>query len=133
MFVQIGESLRSAVNKLRIVDDEKALKNALVTLRKALLKSDVHHKVTKDFVAMIEDDLKENGIGQKQFLDSIKKNLTDILTAPGNQGFVYSSKPPTVVLMSGLQGGGKTTSTVKLANNLKQKNKKVLILSLIHI
>lgn len=127
MFVQIGESLRSAVNKLRIVDDEKALKNALVTLRKALLKSDVHHKVTKDFVAMIEEDLKENGIGQKQFLDSIKKNLTDILTAPGNQGFVYSSKPPTVVLMSGLQGGGKTTSTVKLANNLKQKNKKVLI------
>lgn len=127
MFVQIGESLRSAVNKLRIVDDEKALKNALVTLRKALLKSDVHHKVTKDFVAMIEEDLKENGIGQKQFLDSIKKNLTDILTAPGNQGFVYSNKPPTVVLMSGLQGGGKTTSTVKLANNLKQKNKKVLI------
>ncbi len=44
-----------------------------------------------------------------------------------NQGFVFATKPPTVVLMVGLQGGGKTTSTVKLANYLKLRNKKVLI------
>lgn len=127
MFEQIGESLRSAVNKLRIVDDEKALKNALTTLRKALLKADVHHKVTKELIFLIEEDAKKNGIGQKQFLDAIKDNLTEVLKAPGNQGFVFASKPPTVVLMTGLQGGGKTTTTVKLANSLKQKNKKVLV------
>ncbi|NLK67536.1 MAG: signal recognition particle protein [Campylobacteraceae bacterium] len=127
MFGQIGESFRQAVNKLRIVDDEKALKNALTTLRKALLKSDVHHKVTKELIDLIEADVRANGIGQKQFLDAIKDNLTKVLKAPGNQGFVFASKPPTVVLMTGLQGGGKTTTTVKLANNLKQKNKKVLV------
>ncbi|EDO9794119.1 signal recognition particle protein [Campylobacter fetus] len=131
MFELIGESLKSAVNKLKFVDDEKALKNALDTLKKALLKADVHHKVTKELVNLVESDLKKTLIGQKQFLDSIKSNLTSILTAPndGNKGsgFVYASNPPTVVLMAGLQGGGKTTTTVKLANYLKVRKKKVLI------
>ncbi|PPB58857.1 signal recognition particle protein [Campylobacter hyointestinalis subsp. hyointestinalis] len=131
MFELIGESLRSAVNKLKFVDDEKALKNALDTLKKALLKADVHHKVTKELVNLVETDLKNGAIGQKQFLDSIKSNLINILTAPndGNKGsgFVYASNPPTVVLLAGLQGGGKTTTTVKLANYLKVRKKKVLI------
>ncbi|CZE46981.1 signal recognition particle protein [Campylobacter geochelonis] len=127
MFEQISESFRLAVNKLRIVDDEKALKNALDTLKKALLKADVHHKVTKDLLTLIESDVKSSGIGQKQFLDAIKSNLTTVLTAPGNQGFVFASVPPTVVLMAGLQGSGKTTTTVKLANYLKLRKKKVLI------
>ncbi|MCR6577976.1 signal recognition particle protein [Campylobacter insulaenigrae] len=128
MFEIVSESFKSAVNKLRFVDDEKALKNALDTLKKSLLKADVHHKVTKELLALVENDLKINGIGQKQFLGSIKKNLEDILSIKGkNQGFVFSNKPPTVVLMCGLQGGGKTTTTVKIANYLKLRNKKVLI------
>ncbi|ECL2792944.1 signal recognition particle protein, partial [Campylobacter coli] len=123
-----SESFKSAINKLRFVDDEKALKNALDTLKKALLKADVHHKVVKDLLLLIEEDVKKNGIGQKQFLEAIKTNLENILNADGkNQGFVFATKPPTVVLMVGLQGGGKTTSTVKLANYLKLRNKKVLI------
>lgn len=128
MFELVGESFKSAINKLRFVDDEKALKNALDTLKKALLKADVHHKVVKDLLLLIEEDVKKNGIGQKQFLEAIKTNLENILNADGkNQGFVFATKPPTVVLMVGLQGGGKTTSTVKLANYLKLRNKKVLI------
>lgn len=128
MFEFISESLKSAVNKLKFVDDEKALKNALDTLKKALLKADVHHKVTKELVTAVEADMKSGTIGQKQFLDSIKKNLTEFLEAPNaSAGFIFAPKPPTVVLMSGLQGGGKTTSTAKLANYLKTRNKKVLI------
>ncbi|KQH07681.1 signal recognition particle [Campylobacter coli] len=128
MFELVSESFKSAINKLRFVDDEKALKNALDTLKKALLKADVHHKVVKDLLLRIEEDVKKNGIGQKQFLEAIKTNLENILNADGkNQGFVFATKPPTVVLMVGLQGGGKTTSTVKLANYLKLRNKKVLI------
>ncbi|EJA3593596.1 signal recognition particle protein, partial [Campylobacter coli] len=127
-FELVSESFKSAINKLRFVDDEKALKNALDTLKKALLKADVHHKVVKDLLLLIEEDVKKNGIGQKQFLEAIKTNLENILNADGkNQGFVFATKPPTVVLMVGLQGGGKTTSTVKLANYLKLRNKKVLI------
>lgn len=129
MFETISESFKAAVNKLRFNDDEKALKNSLDTLKKALLKADVHHKVTKELLAKIEKDLKTSGIGQKQFLDSLKRNLTEILTAPGNQGFVYASKPPTVVLMAGLQGSGKTTTTIKLASYLKLRKKKVLVVA----
>ncbi|TNB63519.1 signal recognition particle protein [Campylobacter helveticus] len=128
MFELVSESFRGAINKLRFVDDEKALKNALETLKKSLLKADVHHKVTKELLGLIEEDVKKNGIGQRQFLEAIKKNLEEILSVNGkNQGFVFSQKPPTIVLMVGLQGGGKTTSTIKLANYLKLRNKKVLV------
>ena len=128
MFEFIGESLKSAVNKLKFVDDEKALKSALETLKKALLKADVYHKVTKDIVEAVANDMKAGPIGQKQFLDSIKKTLTSILSAPNaSSAFIFAPKPPTVVLMCGLQGGGKTTSTAKLANYLKTRGKKVLI------
>lgn len=128
MFDLISDSFKSAINKLRFVDDEKALKSALDTLKKSLLKADVHHKVVKELLALVEDDVKKGNIGQQQFLASIKKNLEDILSVKNApQGFVFSSTPPTVVLMCGLQGGGKTTSTAKLANFLKLRNKKVLL------
>lgn len=127
MFGVLSESFKSAINKIRFADDDKALKNALDTLKKALLKADVHHKVTKELLQLVEADTKKAGIGQGAFLQAIKNNLTQILTAPGNQGFVYASKPPTIVLMSGLQGSGKTTTTVKLGTYLKLRKKKVLI------
>lgn len=128
MFELVSESFKAAVNKIRFVDDEKALKNALETLKKSLLKADVHHKVMKEFLGLVEGDVRKNGIGQRQFLEAVKKNLEEILSVAGkNQGFVFAPKPPTVVLMVGLQGGGKTTSTIKLAHYLKLRHKKVLI------
>ncbi|ARJ56475.1 signal recognition particle protein [Campylobacter cuniculorum] len=128
MFELVSESFKSALSKIRFVDDEKALKNALETLKKSLLKADVHHKVTKELLILIENEVRKNGVGQRQFLNAIKNNLENILSVKGkNQGFVFSSKPPTIVLMTGLQGGGKTTSTMKLANYLKLRNKKVLV------
>jgi len=127
LFEILTDSFKTAVNKIRFADDEKSLKKALDTLKKSLLKADVHHKVVKDLLRVVEAETKEKGIGQLNFLTSLKDNLNTILTAPGNQGFVYASKAPTRVLMAGLQGSGKTTTTVKLANYLKLRNKKVLI------
>ncbi len=128
MFDTLTESFKSAIGKIRFHDDEKALKKALIELKKSLLKSDVHHKVVKDLIANVEKDVKAVGVGKDAFLNSISRRLVDILTAEGNQGFVFASKPPTVVLMTGLQGSGKTTTTGKLALMLKeQKKKKVLI------
>ena len=127
MFEILTDSFRTAVNKIRFADDEKSLKKALDTLKKSLLKADVHHKVVKDLLAIVEKETKQNGIGQVNFLRSLKDNLTRILTAPGKQGFVYAPKSPTKVLMAGLQGSGKTTTTVKLANYLKLRQKKVLV------
>ncbi len=127
MFEVLTDSFKSAINKVRFADDEKSLKKALDTLKKSLLKADVHHKVVKDLIKTIELETKQNGIGKESFLKSMHDNLTDILTAQGNQGFVYASKPPTVALMCGLQGSGKTTTSVKMAHFVKSKQKKVLV------
>ncbi|AZV47191.1 signal recognition particle protein [Nautilia sp. PV-1] len=130
MFDKISDGFKSAINKIRMKDDEKALKKALDELKKSLLKSDVHFKVVKDLLREVEIETKRAGIGKANFLKALDKSLTNILTAPGNYGFVYSNKPPTVVLMTGLQGSGKTTTTAKLANYLKQfKKKKVLMVA----
>ena len=128
MFSTITDSFKNAIGKIRFHDDEKALKKATTELRKSLLKSDVHHKVVKDLIRTVEQETKKQGIGKDSFLAALQNELLRILTAKGNQGFVFASKPPTVVLMTGLQGSGKTTTTGKLAYMLKeQKKKKVLI------
>ncbi len=128
MFDTLTSSFKSAVDKIRFYDDTKALKKALTELRKSLLKADVHYKVVKELIAVVEKETKENGVGKENFLKALQAELTKILTAKGNQGFVFASKPPTVVLMTGLQGSGKTTTTGKLAYFLKEhKKKKVMV------
>ncbi len=128
MFEALTDSFKTAINKMRFADDEKSLKKALDTLKKSLLKADVHHKIVKELLRQVESDVKAKGIGKESFLLALKNNLTDLLTVEGAKvGFVYASKPPTKVLMCGLQGSGKTTTTVKLAVHLKQKKKKVLV------
>ena len=130
MFDTLTDSFKGAIDKIRFYDDAKALKKALTELKKSLLKADVHHKVVKELLATVEKETKEAGIGKENFLKALQDELTRILTAEGNQGFVFASKPPTVVLMIGLQGSGKTTTTGKLAYFLKeQKKKKVLIVA----
>ena len=127
MFGAITESFQNAINKIRFQDDEKALKRAIDELKKTLLKSDVHYKVLKHLLEEVEQKTKLAGIGKESFLNALKESLNHILTAPGNYGFIFASKPPTIVLMTGLQGSGKTTTTAKLANYLKTKQKKVLL------
>ncbi len=127
MFDTLTNSFKGAIDKIRFYDDDKALKKALTELKKSLLKADVHHKVVKELLANVEKEVKGN-VGKERFLRALESELTQILTAKGNQGFVFASKPPTVVLMIGLQGSGKTTTTGKLAYFLKeQKKRKVLI------
>ena len=128
MFDTLTNSFKGAIDKIRFYDDNKALTKALKELKKSLLKADVHHKVVKELLANVEKEVKEKGVGKENFLKALQNDLTRILTAKGNQGFVFASKPPTVVLMIGLQGSGKTTTSGKLAYFLKeQKKKKVLI------
>ena len=127
MFEVLTGSIKNAVNKIRFKDDAASLKKAITELRKSLLKADVHHKTTKELIHAIETNTKDAGIGQETFLRALQEELTKVLTTSGNQGFVYSNKPPTTILMTGLQGSGKTTTTGKLANYLKLRKKKVLI------
>ncbi len=127
MFDSITGSIKNAVNKIRHKDDAASLKKAITELKKSLLKADVHHKTTKELITNVELETKRIGIGQDAFLNALKTELTKLLTTEGNQGFVFSPTPPTTILMTGLQGSGKTTTTGKLANYLKTRKKKVLV------
>ena len=131
MFDTLTDSFKNAIGKIRFHDDDKALKKATTELKKSLLKADVHHKVVKDLISFVELETKKNGVGKDNFLKALQEKLTDILTIEGApKGFNFASKPPTVVLMIGLQGSGKTTTTGKLAYFLKeQKKKKVLVIA----
>jgi len=129
MFDTLTDSFTNAIKKIRFHDDEKALTKALDELKKSLLKADVNHKVVKDLIFKVQIETKKNGIGKDQFLGALRETLYELLEVGGNRGFIFASKPPTVILMTGLQGSGKTTTTGKLANYLKNKQKKVLVVA----
>ncbi len=129
MFDTLTDSFTNAIKKIRFHDDEKALTKALTELKKNLLKADVNHKVVKELLAKVEVLTKEKGIGKDQFLEALRTSLTQLLEVGGNKGFVFAPNPPTTILMTGLQGSGKTTTTGKLATYLKNKQKKVLIVA----
>jgi len=124
VFDTLTESFTSAIRKIRFHDDEKALTKALGELKKALLKADVNHKVVKELIDSVEIKTKQSGIGKDQFLDALRQSLYSLLDVKGKSGFTYASVAPTVILMTGLQGSGKTTTTGKLANWLKTRQKK---------
>ncbi len=129
MFDTLTDSFTNAIRKIRFHDDEKALTKALDELKKSLLKADVNHKVVKELIFKVQIETKKNGIGKDQFLAALRETLYELLEVGGNRGFIFASKPPTVILMTGLQGSGKTTTTGKLANYLKNKQKKVLVVA----
>ncbi len=129
MFDTLTDSFTSAIKKIRFHDDDKALSKALGELKKSLLKADVNHKIVKNLIDQVQIETKHNGIGKDQFLEALRSNLHALLEVGGNRGFVFAPNPPTVILMTGLQGSGKTTTTGKLANYLKNKQKKVLVVA----
>jgi len=88
VFANLTNSFKNVVGKIRYKDDINALKKATTELKKALLKSDVHHKTTKELISKVELLTKQAGIGQDSFLKALRDSLTDILTTNGNQGFV---------------------------------------------
>jgi len=129
MFGTLTDSFTSAIKKIRFHDDDKALSKALNELKKNLLKADVNHKVVKELITKVQIRTKEKGIGKDQFLEALRETLNELLEVGGNKGFAFVPNPPTVILMTGLQGSGKTTTTGKLATYLKNKGKKVLIVA----
>ena len=132
MFDTLTNSFKGIVSKIRFQDDDKALARSLDELKKILLRNDVYHKVAKEIIAQIERECKEanggkGGITRDGFRNALEHSLHSVFK--GNYGFTYAPKPPTIVLMVGLQGSGKTTSSAKLANYLKLRGKKVLLTS----
>src|SRR3954452_657609 len=108
--------------------DEEAVSRAMREIRLALLEADVNFKVVKEFVervrerALGQDVLKSLTPGQ-QVVKIVHEELTALMGA-GSSKLAYASRPPTVVLLAGLQGSGKTTAAAKLALLLRKEGRK---------
>lgn len=129
MFDTLTHSFKGIMNKIRFSDDEKALQRALEELKKTLLKNDVYHKATKHIVQMTQEQVKAMGIGKQNFRSALQNAIAEILVASKAYGISFAQTPPSVFVMMGLQGSGKTTSSAKLALYLKQRGKKVLLVA----
>jgi signal recognition particle subunit SRP54 len=134
MFNSLSEKLESAFKHLKgqARINELNVANTLKDIRKALLDADVNFKIAKDFT----DSIKEKAIGAK-VINAISpgqlmvKIVQDELTAlMGNETSLMDlSKSPTIILVAGLQGSGKTTFSGKLANYLKAQKKSPLLVA----
>jgi len=106
--------------------DEEAVNKAMREIRLALLEADVNFQVVKDFVAGVkaealgEDILKGLNAGQ-QIVKLVHDHLAALMGAGDSQ--LAFGRPPTVILMTGLQGSGKTTTSAKLALHLRRQGK----------
>lgn len=102
-------------------------------IRKALVDADVNYKVAKDFTSRVKDEaMGQNILIQVSPAQLMVKIVHDELTklmGGKNEGITFSSKPPTVILIAGLQGSGKTTFSGKLARYLKSKGRNVLLVA----
>jgi signal recognition particle subunit SRP54 len=134
MFNSLSEKLESAFKHLKgqARINELNIANTLKDTRKALLDADVNFKIAKEFT----DSIKEKAIGAK-VINAISpgqlmvKIVQDELTAlMGNEASLMDlSKSPTIILVAGLQGSGKTTFSGKLANYLKAQKKSPLLVA----
>ncbi|MBM7555314.1 signal recognition particle protein [Halanaerobacter jeridensis] len=135
IFEGLAEKLQDTFDKLKGKGklSEKDVKSALREVKLALLEADVNFKVVKNFISKVE----ERAVG-KEVLDSltpgqqvikiVNEELTDLMG--GAQSKVeYASDPPTVIMLTGLQGAGKTTTAGKLAKKFIKDGKDPLLVA----
>jgi signal recognition particle subunit SRP54 len=129
VFDTLSDKLQHALGDLRGKGrlDEEAISKAMREIRLALLEADVNFQVVKEFVAQVreratgQDLLKGLDAGQ-QVVKIVHEELTNLMGS-GDSRLAFG-KPPTVILMAGLQGSGKTTTSAKLALKLRKEGKK---------
>jgi signal recognition particle subunit SRP54 len=130
VFDALSDRLQNALGDLRGRGtlDEESISRAMREIRLALLEADVNFEVVKDFVAQVreralgQDVLKSVTPGQ-QVVKIVHDELTALMGA-GSSKLVFTGRPPTVILLAGLQGSGKTTAAAKLALLLRKEGRK---------
>ncbi|MDR0979365.1 MAG: signal recognition particle protein [Lachnospiraceae bacterium] len=128
---RLQEITRKLSGKARITESD--LKDVLREVKMALLEADVNYKIVKDFIGTIEqkalgqDVLKSLTPGQ-QVVKIVKDELEELLGGTSSK-INFSPNPPTIIMLVGLQGSGKTTTAGKLANLLRKQNKKPLLVA----
>ena len=128
---RLQEITRKIRGKARIT--ELDLKEMLREVKLALLEADVNYKIVKDFIAQIQekalgaDVLKSLTPGQ-QVIKIVKDEMVELLGGV-ESGINFTPNPPTIIMLVGLQGSGKTTTAGKLANLLRKQGKKPLLVA----
>ncbi len=112
---------------------ESDIKEAMREVRLALLEADVNYKVTKEFVANVTakavgDEVLESLTPAQMVIKIVNDELTTLM-GESNARLNFQSKPPTIVMMCGLQGSGKTTHSAKLALHFKGQGKRPLLVA----
>src|ERR671933_1057497 len=130
MFDTLGEKLQAARGDLRGRGrlDEEAISRAMRAIRLALLEADVNFKVVKDFVARVREralgaDVAKSLTPGQQVVKIVHEELTELMGS-GSSQLAFGGRPPTVILLAGLQGSGKTTAAAKLALLLRKEKRK---------
>lgn len=134
-FESLSERLQNAIKMFRGTTKitEEDLKAPLREVRMALLEADVNFKVVKDFVGRIKERALGTAVDQnlsasQQIIKIVDEELTELLG--GTQAkLTVAAKPPTIIMLVGLQGAGKTTTAGKLAMQLKKHHKKPLLVA----
>lgn len=135
VFESLAEKLQSAFSGLKGKGKltEKDVKAAMREVKLALLEADVNFKVVKDFINTVtERSVGESVLQSLTPAQQVIKIVNDELTALMGQTqskLEYASKPPTIIMMAGLQGAGKTTTTGKLGGLLKKDGKRPLLVA----
>lgn len=128
---KLQDFTRKLKGKARITESD--LKEMLREVKLALLEADVNYKIVKEFIATIQekalgqDVLKSLTPGQ-QVIKIVKDELVELLGGTESK-INFTPNPPTVIMMVGLQGSGKTTTSGKLANLLRKQGKKPLLVA----
>ena len=128
---RLQEITRKLKGKARITEDD--LKDVLREVKLALLEADVNYKIVKEFVATIQekalgqDVLKSLTPGQ-QVIKIVKDEMVSLLGGEESK-INFTPNPPTVIMLVGLQGSGKTTTAGKLANIIRKQGKKPLLVA----
>ncbi|WP_009633304.1 signal recognition particle protein [Synechocystis sp. PCC 7509] len=135
MFDALSDRLESAWKKLRGQDKITSanIQEALKEVRRALLEADVNLQVVKDFIAGVETKAQGaevvSGVRpDQQFIKIVYDELLEVM-GETNVPLAKADQAPTIVLMAGLQGTGKTTATAKLALHLKKINRSCLLVA----
>ena len=134
-FEGLSEKLQSTFKKLRGKGklNEKDIKESMREVKLALLEADVNYKVVKNFVSNVSSkcvggDVLESLTPGQQVIKIVNEELTNLMGGSESK-LNYSSYGPTVIMLVGLQGAGKTTMCGKLALQLKKDNKKPLLVA----
>src|SRR5438270_1297942 len=130
MFDTLSDKLQAALGDLRGRGrlDEEAISRAMREIRLALLEADVNFKVVKDFVARVREralgaDVAKSLTPGQQVVKIVHEELTALMGS-GSSQLAFGGRPPTVILLAGLQGSGKTTAAAKLALLLRKEKRK---------